>query len=295
MEAVDWWCLKGLRVRIAPEDGTSPGYLTTVLHVSDEVHMEAVAALSAHPQDVIDWTAYAAAYDEITWANPAYRDLVSRVTRVLADLEIPRDARVADLGAGTGTFTRLLAERFPAGKVHALDASEAFLARLAGNLASFGNLEIHHFDMNADPFPEIPLDLVLSVHAVCHAAEPQAVFRRVFDALKPGGCFVVADIGRPLRLADWSAFVLADLARNYANKGWGPLGILPALSFMWRHRVAARENRTFAMRQKNRQVWLHDLSEFTRALRGAGFEILESTDREFRGIDDFAIARRPTV
>ncbi|MBM3269683.1 MAG: class I SAM-dependent methyltransferase [Candidatus Sericytochromatia bacterium] len=241
----------------------------------------------------VDWESYAVSYDAVTRANPAYRALVARVETILDGLGLAASGRTADLACGTGTFTRLLLERVPAGTVFALDRSEAFLAHLSAQLGSKPALRALRFDMDTDPFPEGDLDLVISIHALCHARDPGAVLRKVHGALKPGGTFIVADIGRPLDLAAWSRYLVGELGREYARKGWGPLGALPALAFLMRHRKAAAANRAFEARQKAGLVWMHSLEEFVAALEDAGFAVHERDDREYRGIDSFAVARRP--
>ncbi len=241
----------------------------------------------------VDWNSYAASYDAITWANPAYRALVARVERVLDGLHVHSAARTADLGCGTGTFTRLLLDRARDGTVHALDQSEGFLARLDAQLGDHPALRIWAFDMDRDEFPERDLDVIVSIHAICHARDPGGVLRRVHDALAPGGHFIVADIGRPLDLTEWSRYIVGELGRAYARKGWGPLGALPALAFLLKHRRASEANRIFQVRQRDGLVWTHTLAEFLAALQAAGFDVLEADDREFRGIDSFAVARRP--
>ncbi len=245
------------------------------------------------PAPDIDWDGYAGSYDAITQANPAYRALTARVAAALDSLNLPRDARVADLGCGTGTFTGLLLDRVPDGRVFALDHSPEFLAHLDARFGRSETVRPMRLDMDRDALPGAPLDAVVAIHVLCHAVRPVEVLRRIHDSLRPGGSLIVADIGRPLVLGDWSKVVVADLAGRYARQGWGPIGILPALAFLMQHRGAARENRRFARRQQQGLVWMHSLDLFVAALHEAGFEVVEADDREFRGIDSFAIARRP--
>lgn len=241
----------------------------------------------------IDWDGYAASYDAIVWANPAYRELAERVASALDALRLPEDARVADLGCGTGTFTRMLLERAPRGTVYALDRSSEFLALLDAALGHDPAIRPLQFDMDTDDWPATGLDAVVSVHVLCHARHPSEVLGRIHEALRPGGTLIAADIGRPLILAEWSRVVFADLAQRYGKAGWGRLGFLPALGFLLQHRAAARENRKFARRQREGLVWMHTPEEFGAALQAAGFEVLECDGTAFRGIDSFAIARRP--
>lgn len=149
----------------------------------------------------IDWSAYSASYDAVTWANPAYRALVERVADTLAELPLARNAKVADLGAGTGTFTRCAAERFPEGSVLAPDKTEAFLARAREKLGGHAAVVTKAFDMDSGPLPNPPFDLVLSVHALCHSADPEGVLRRIFEALNRAVTWSLPTSGAPLAWA----------------------------------------------------------------------------------------------
>jgi predicted methyltransferase len=124
---------------------------------------------------------------------------------LLAFLRIQPGMKVADLGAGFGYTTELLARAVgPAGRVYSqntafvLDrfAREAWTARLAKPVnASVVGLE-REFD---DPFPDDiePLDRVINV-LFYHDFEWQGVDRAahnadVFAALRPGGTYVIVD------------------------------------------------------------------------------------------------------
>jgi SAM-dependent methyltransferase len=241
----------------------------------------------------VDWTAYSQSYDAIVGANPAYRMLVDRVGAELDAIGLCEDAVVADLGCGTGTFTRLLLDRVPGGQVHALDKSRAFLDHLESKLGGHVALRAAVFDMDAVALPPATFDAILAIHVLCHSSAPERVLTGIFSALKPGGAFVVADIGRRLDLVDWSKYVVSSLSADYGRRGWGGLGVLPAAAFVLRHRKAVRENRNFAARQRAGLVWKHTLGEFTAVLQAAGFEVRVADDREYRGIDSFAVAIKP--
>ena len=94
-------------------------------------------------------------------------------------------ARVADVGAGTGRFVRIMLD---AGAAHvtALEPSEAFSVLLEntkelGARVTLLNLPGDRLPQNAD------LDLVFSYGVLHHIPEPEPVVRAAWGALRPGG------------------------------------------------------------------------------------------------------------
>src|SRR5947209_667421 len=98
------------------------------------------------------------------WDAGEYLRFAAERARPFADLLAqvpPRQARrIADLGCGTGSLTRTLAERWPAARVVGVDRSPEMLAR-AVPLARPGRLEFVQADL-ADWSPGEPVDLLVS-------------------------------------------------------------------------------------------------------------------------------------
>jgi SAM-dependent methyltransferase len=113
----------------------------------------------------------------------AWRDL-------LLDVLPATPARVADLGCGTGTLTRLLIDEGYA--VDGLDFSPEMISRARAK-APEATLTVGDA---ADPPLELDVyDVVLSRHALWAMPDPVAAFARWVDLLKPHG-FVVLIEGR---------------------------------------------------------------------------------------------------
>lgn len=101
---------------------------------------------------------------------------------------------VADLGAGEGTLSQLLAQR--AQKVIAIDSSEKmveFGTKLAKDHA-LPNLEYRLGDISAPPIDDQSVDLAIFSQALHHAEQPRKALREAFRILKPGGALVVLDL-----------------------------------------------------------------------------------------------------
>jgi ubiquinone/menaquinone biosynthesis C-methylase UbiE len=103
---------------------------------------------------------------------------------------------IADLGAGEGTFSQLLAQR--AERVIAVDNS-ARMVEFGSKLAKengLANLEYRLGDLECPPIDEGTLDLAFFSQSLHHAPHPQRAVCAAFRLLKPGGRIVVLDLKR---------------------------------------------------------------------------------------------------
>ncbi len=102
--------------------------------------------------------------------------------------------RIADLGAGEGLLSQLLARR--AEQVTCVDSS-ARMVEFGTDLAAkngFSNLEYKLGDIEAVPLPAASVDLALFSQALHHARRPQVAVEEAYRILKPGGQIVVIDL-----------------------------------------------------------------------------------------------------
>ena len=101
---------------------------------------------------------------------------------------------IADMGAGEGTLSQLLAKK--AKRVIAIDNSEKMVeygAKLARE-NGFSNLEYRLGDIEEPPIDPGSVDLVLFSQALHHAARPQRAVDAAHRILKPGGRILVLDL-----------------------------------------------------------------------------------------------------
>lgn len=101
---------------------------------------------------------------------------------------------IADMGAGEGTLSQLLAKK--AKRVIAIDNSEKMVeygAKLARE-NGFSNLEYRLGDIEEPPIDPGSVDLVLFSQALHHAARPQRAVEAAYRILKPGGRILVLDL-----------------------------------------------------------------------------------------------------
>ena len=134
---------------------------------------------------------------------------------------------IADLGAGEGTFSQLLARR--AKKVIAVDNSEKMVEYGADLARKHGvkNLEYRKGDIEAVPIRDSAVDLAFFSQALHHAQHPERAVAEAFRILKPGGRIVVLDLlrhnyeeARELYADLWLGFTEVEIGRFLRNAGF---------------------------------------------------------------------------
>jgi ubiquinone/menaquinone biosynthesis C-methylase UbiE len=97
--------------------------------------------------------------------------------------------RIADLGAGDGTLSRLLARQ--AESVHCVDNSPRMVqvGRALAKKEHLRNLTYILGNIEKVPLPDRSIDLALLSQALHHAENPRLALSEAFRILKPGGRF----------------------------------------------------------------------------------------------------------
>ncbi|MCH1498774.1 MAG: metalloregulator ArsR/SmtB family transcription factor [Akkermansiaceae bacterium] len=144
-----------------------------------------------------------------------------------AMLKILNYDTVADLGAGEGTLSQLIAQR--AKKVIAVDNSEK-MVKFGQNLANengLPNLEYRLGDIESPPIDDSSVDLAILSQALHHAEHPSKALSEAHRILKPGGRLIVLDLlqhtfekARELYFDTWLGFPEAELAEMITSAGF---------------------------------------------------------------------------
>lgn len=122
--------------------------------------------------------------------DDAKRDAWLMPDRVVRALQITaKDGVVADIGAGSGYFSRRLAAEVPAGTVYAVDVDDEFRGYIEQNRESWGtpNIEPHLAFYDDPALPEKGVDLVFVSNTYPYLRDRVDYFKKVHRALKPGG------------------------------------------------------------------------------------------------------------
>ena len=139
---------------------------------------------------------------------------------------VPR-ITIADLGAGEGTISHLLAER--AGKVYCIDSSKS-MVRVGTELAKEKNISnLFYKEGNIEKVPLSPrsVDLALLSQSLHHAQYPEKAIGEAYRILKSGGQLVILDLkkhqfekARELYKDQWLGFGENDLYRMIREAGF---------------------------------------------------------------------------
>lgn len=135
------------------------------------------------------------------------REVFERREAIVAALDLRPGMAVADVGAGTGAFSVLLAAKVgQEGRVIAQDVAPEFVRGIEArarreNLPQLQALLGGERDAR---LPEAGVDLVFTCDTYHHFEYPQAMLASLRQALKPGGRLVVIDYERiPGRSSAW--------------------------------------------------------------------------------------------
>jgi ubiquinone/menaquinone biosynthesis C-methylase UbiE/DNA-binding transcriptional ArsR family regulator len=134
---------------------------------------------------------------------------------------------IADLGAGEGTFSQLLARR--AERVIAVDNSER-MVDFGANLADkhgVENVEYRLGDMEAVPIGDADVDLAFFSQSLHHALNPERAVSEAWRILRPGGRVAILDLvrhqfeeAREMYADVWLGFTEIELRRFLENVGF---------------------------------------------------------------------------
>ena len=128
--------------------------------------------------------------------DDARRDAWLMPDKVVRALQISaKDGVVADIGAGSGYFSRRLAAEVPAGTVYAVDIDDEFRGYIESNREGWGTPNIEpHLAFPDDPaLPEKGIDYVFVSNTYPYLRDRVNYFKKVRNALKPGGQLAIVN------------------------------------------------------------------------------------------------------
>jgi ArsR family transcriptional regulator len=189
-------------------------------HPADDVNLKRILA-RREDQAQFFFNQIAGRYDRCYGPGRSWQALGQLLLEILPPLV------VADLGAGEGLVSELLARRCK--KVIAVDNSEKIVEFGAAKAKKNGlrNLEFRLGDLQDPPVDSASVDLVVLSQALHHAAEPVKAITAAYRILKPGGQVVILDLlrhkfekARELYGDRWLGFPESDLQRWMETAGF---------------------------------------------------------------------------
>lgn len=144
-------------------------------------------------------------YEHPNWPQWVYtferpgRELYDRRHAIVAATNVRPGTVVADIGAGTGLFTRLFSPKVaPTGKVYAVDISPTFVENIVRTAREQGldNVQGVLNTPKDAALPDGSIDVAFLADTYHHFEYPQHMMASIHRALRPGGKLVVIDFRR---------------------------------------------------------------------------------------------------
>lgn len=130
------------------------------------------------------------------WLERSEREEEEAPEKALDAIGIQPGMTIADVGCGTGYFTRRMAKRTgPTGKVYGIDIQPRMIEALKRNLQKEGITNVEGVVSKADDpmLPALAVDLILMVDVYHEFATPQTMLKKMREALKPTGRMVLLE------------------------------------------------------------------------------------------------------
>ncbi|TCS73805.1 methyltransferase family protein [Sulfuritortus calidifontis] len=135
------------------------------------------------------------------------REVYAKRQAIVAALKLTPGMTVADIGAGSGLFTRLFAPLVaPAGKVYALDIVPGFVEAIQREAKEqeLNNVVGLVNPADSTSLPTRSIDLAFVCDTYHHFEYPQTMLASIRQALRPGGQLVIIDYQKvPGLSSDW--------------------------------------------------------------------------------------------
>jgi ubiquinone/menaquinone biosynthesis C-methylase UbiE len=129
------------------------------------------------------------------WLERPDRATEEQPQKMVAALKLKSTDVVADIGAGTGYISQLIARQVPEGKVLAVDVQPEMVELLKQriNRDKIANIQPQ---LGTETSPELPpasIDLAIMVDAYHEFSYPREMMTGIVSALKPGGRVVLTE------------------------------------------------------------------------------------------------------
>ena len=136
------------------------------------------------------------------WARAGKGESMERGHRpvgeqAIARMNVPTDARVLDIGCGSGWATRLLADYAAKGKVTGIDISDEMIQLARESSESYANVDYEIASAEQLPFADDEFTHAFSMESLYYYRNIPKALAEIHRVMKPGGLFVaVVDLYR---------------------------------------------------------------------------------------------------
>ena len=111
----------------------------------------------------------------------------------LSEIEFPSEAKVLEIGCGTGAITRTLAQWPGVAQATGVDPAEVFITRARALAQNVPNASFEQGDGRSLRFDLEAFDVVVLHTTMCHVPQPERLGAEAFRVLRPRGWIAVFD------------------------------------------------------------------------------------------------------
>jgi precorrin-6B methylase 2 len=125
----------------------------------------------------------------VAWLDRASRPQDENTQLAIDKIELPEDAVIADVGAGSGYYTFKLAPKVPKGKVYAVEIQDEMIAAINEKKKKLNNtnVEVIKGTVTSPNLPDNAVDLVIMVDVYHELEYPVEVLQAIRKSLKKDG------------------------------------------------------------------------------------------------------------
>lgn len=111
----------------------------------------------------------------------------------VSGIDLPEEAKVLEIGCGTGAVTRFLADLPQVSQALGVDPSPVFIAKARELAGQVQNLTFQEGDGRALTCEDRSFDAVLFHTTLCHIPKPEQALSEALRVLRPGGWLAIFD------------------------------------------------------------------------------------------------------
>jgi ubiquinone/menaquinone biosynthesis C-methylase UbiE len=131
----------------------------------------------------------------IEWLERPEREIEENTTMLLKNLDLKSGMHVADIGAGSGYYTRMLSTRIGNGKVYAVDIEPEMIAYLKEKIKKekLSNISTVLGTEKSVSLPAESMDMMLLVDVYHEFSFPYEMALSMYKSIKPKGKLVLVE------------------------------------------------------------------------------------------------------
>ena len=146
-----------------------------------------ITRIGEQPREVLDTIAKSM---NVRASEPAMQAICARY---MAQIVLPQDARVLEIGCGNGATTRLIMEYVSPAQLVGTDPSPVFIDMARATFAGEPRVSFALGDAVATGQADASFDLVIAHTVYSHLADPEGALAEAHRVLRPGGQLVIFD------------------------------------------------------------------------------------------------------